>query len=140
MICLDPPDGNTNFTPKGQHLKLKVSNNVISHDVQCSFVPEWEKYNLPVPLRCTGGNFNEITLDVSWTGSAPDFTLKIEQLWYCLENPKTNVNPYVPPILPSRCLFFSSNRTLHVALSYVIFGLFYSMRAETLTLHTEPPS
>jgi hypothetical protein len=37
--------------------------------------------------------FNEITLDVTWSGTASNFNLKVEELWYCLENPTTNVNP-----------------------------------------------
>ena len=76
------------------HLNLTVTNNVISHNVKCSFTPTYDNgFKLPSPLRCTGGKFNEITLDVTWSGSAPNFNVKIEQLWYCLENPATNVNP-----------------------------------------------
>ncbi|KAJ4288499.1 hypothetical protein N0V90_011735 [Kalmusia sp. IMI 367209] len=93
QICLDNNAGN--FVSKGQYLSLTVTNNAISHTVKCSFTPSYNNYNLPNVLRCTGGNFNEITLDVSWSGVAPNFNLKVEELWYCLENPLTNINPTV---------------------------------------------
>jgi hypothetical protein len=72
-----------------------VTNNAISHEVQCVFVPTHTNANFPTPLRCTGGNFNEITLDVTWTGAAPNFQLKVEEIWYCLENPKSNNSPTI---------------------------------------------
>jgi hypothetical protein len=88
-ICLDP----VNFLSKGVYLHLKVTNNAIAHEVACDFTPSYGSSFPPSPLRCTGGEFNEIALDVTLTGTAPDFDLKIEQLWYCLENPSTNVSP-----------------------------------------------
>jgi hypothetical protein len=91
LICLD---GNgDDFINKGQYLSLNITNNAISHTVKCGFTSSYNNYNLPAVLRCTGGDFNEITLDVSWSGAAPDFELNIEQLWYCLENSKVNTNP-----------------------------------------------
>jgi len=83
------------FESKGQYLTLNVTNNAISHEVQCAFTPTYNNWNIPTPLRCTGGNFNEITLDITWSGSGPNNQLKIEELWYCLENPKTNNSPTV---------------------------------------------
>ena len=81
---------------KGQYHKLNVTNNAISHEVLCSFAADPSNDGiLPNPLRCTGGKFNEITLDVAWSGAAPNLSVKIEELWYCLEHPETNVNPYV---------------------------------------------
>lgn len=91
VICIDP--ATANFIHKGVYLNLTVTNNAIEHEVSCGFVPDYNNALPPTPLRCTGGNFNEITLDVSLTGSAPNFGLKVEELWYCLENPKMNVNP-----------------------------------------------
>ncbi|KAF1962237.1 hypothetical protein CC80DRAFT_569993 [Byssothecium circinans] len=91
-ICLDP---GTPFVAKGQYLKLNVTNNAISHEVLCNFSPTYENTDIPQPLRCTGGSFNEITLDVTWTGTAPNFEVKVEELWYCLENPATNNSPSV---------------------------------------------
>ncbi|KAF2643958.1 hypothetical protein P280DRAFT_546822 [Massarina eburnea CBS 473.64] len=91
QICINP----TSFLAKGQYLKLNVTNNAISHEVLCNFNSSYNNPNIPQPLRCTGGNFNEITLDVTWTGSAPNFQVKVEELWYCLENPSTNNNPSV---------------------------------------------
>ncbi|KAK6849100.1 hypothetical protein PG995_012933 [Apiospora arundinis] len=88
-VCLS----DNNFISKGQYLTLNVTNNVIQHEVACSYTPKYDDFSIPSPLRCTGGKFNEITLDVSWSGVAPDFTLKIEELWYCLENPVANVEP-----------------------------------------------
>lgn len=82
-----------NFLSKGQYLSLNVTNNAIEYEVACSHTPKYDDFSIPSPLRCTGGKFNEITLDVSWSGVAPDFTLKIEELWYCLENPATNAAP-----------------------------------------------
>lgn len=101
LVCIDPPTND--FISRGQHLNLTVTNNAISHKVSCGFKPSYNNYNLPSPLRCTGGNFNEITLDVTLTGAAPNFALKVEELWYCLENPLTNVNPYVSAPLLDRC-------------------------------------
>ena len=68
-ICSD-----NNFAPfisRGQYLSLNVTNNAIAHTVQCAFTPTYGNYNLPTPLRCTGGDFDQITLDVTWTGAAP---------------------------------------------------------------------
>ncbi|KAL5410010.1 hypothetical protein PMIN04_010813 [Paraphaeosphaeria minitans] len=84
-----------NYTKRQCKLCLNITNNAISHTVECSFKPSYNNYNLPSALRCTGGNFSEITLDVSWSGAAPDFNLKVEELWYCLENPETNDKPTV---------------------------------------------
>lgn len=87
-------DGKTgSFTSKGQYLSLNVTNHAIQYEVGCSYTPKYDDFDIPSPLRCTGGEFNEIALDVSWSGTAPDFTLKIEELWYCLESPATNVEP-----------------------------------------------
>lgn len=91
-ICLDPTG---DFTPRGVQLHLTVTNNAIDHNVVCDFTPSYDIHDLPSPLRCTGGEFNEITLDVTLTGTAPLFELKIEQLWYCLENPTENAKPSV---------------------------------------------
>ncbi|PVI02588.1 hypothetical protein DM02DRAFT_701397 [Periconia macrospinosa] len=90
-FCQDPEP--TIFS--GQYLNLVVDNNAISHSVLCDFSARGHRGNLPSPLRCTGGSFNEITLDVTLSGTAPNFSLKVEELWYCLENPLTNVNPSV---------------------------------------------
>jgi len=90
IVCVDPGDP---FVSKGEYLKLNVTNKAISHEVACNFVASYGHEKLPSTLRCTGGNFNEITLDVSWSGSAPNFGLKVEELWYCLEKPLTNSNP-----------------------------------------------
>ncbi|KAF2704786.1 hypothetical protein K504DRAFT_506752 [Pleomassaria siparia CBS 279.74] len=90
-ICRNGDNGD--FIVKGVYLRLNVTNNAISHEVTCSFDPDRGHASLPNPLRCTGGNFNEITLDVTWTGTAPNFDLKVEELWYCLEKPEANVNP-----------------------------------------------
>ncbi|OAG03828.1 uncharacterized protein CC84DRAFT_1249207 [Paraphaeosphaeria sporulosa] len=105
-ICRD--NNAQDFVSKGQYLSLNVTNNAISHTVGCGFTPSYNNYDLPSVLRCTGGNFNEITLDVSWSGAAPNFNLKVEQLWYCLDNPKANVNPTVivasgSSAIPLRC-------------------------------------
>lgn len=81
------------FTSKGQYLSLNVTNNAIEYEVGCSHTPKYNDFEITSPLRCTGGKFNEIALEVSWSGTAPDFTLKIEQLWYCLENPAATVEP-----------------------------------------------
>ncbi|KAF1980289.1 hypothetical protein BU23DRAFT_562671 [Bimuria novae-zelandiae CBS 107.79] len=63
--------------------------------VKCGCTPSYNNYNLHVVIRCTGGSFNEITLGISWSGAAPNFKRKVEQLWYCLENPLTNIDPTV---------------------------------------------
>jgi hypothetical protein len=89
LICIDPTSG---WASKGMYFSFKVKNNAINYEITCSFIPTYENYLPPSPLRCTGGNFNEITLDVTITGTSPNFGLKIEQLWYCLESPSTNVN------------------------------------------------
>lgn len=77
VLCLDGGNG-IDFPYKGQHLSLNVTNNAISYSVHCGFTPSSDRPNLPSVLRCAGGNFNEITLDVSWSGAAPDFNLKVE--------------------------------------------------------------
>jgi hypothetical protein len=92
QICLDDNTG-LSFVAKGQYIDLNVTNNAIAHTVRCSFTPTYDNVNIPSVIRCTGGDFNEITLDVSWSGAAPKFNLKVEELWYCLENPLTNVKP-----------------------------------------------
>jgi len=92
-FCSEPNDRVTIF--RGQYLNLVVNNNAISHSVSCDFNTRDRRGDLPSLLRCTGGNFNEITLDVTFSGTAPNFSLKVEELWYCLENPLTNVNPSV---------------------------------------------
>jgi len=93
--CLQPPTGYTGYVRRGQYLSFDVTNHAIPQTVRCSFAPTYNNNNLPSVLRCSGGgNFNEITLDVSWSGSAPNFNLKVEQLWYCLD-PLKSVNPDV---------------------------------------------
>ncbi|RDL38078.1 Uncharacterized protein BP5553_05511 [Venustampulla echinocandica] len=109
QFCLVQPD--TGFKPKGVHLNFKVKNNAIEHEVACSFTPSYEKFLPPSPLRCTGGGFNNITLDVTFTGQAPNFELKVEELWYCLENPKTNVKPTVIAAAGSTSLQLSCSST-----------------------------
>jgi hypothetical protein len=97
-ICLDPPvTTGLDFIARGIHLDLKVTNNAIEHEVSCSFKPDYNnKIFVPIyPFRCTGGEFNEITLDITLTGELPDLDIKVEEVWYCLENPSTNVNPWV---------------------------------------------
>jgi hypothetical protein len=89
-FCLDP---NGQFESRGDTLHMDISNNAISHTIKCEHTAIYQDHDLPSPLRCTGGDFGEITLDITLTGTAPDFNINIEQLWYCLENPKTNVNP-----------------------------------------------
>ncbi|CAI6332236.1 unnamed protein product [Periconia digitata] len=86
-ICLDPIG---DLISKGEYLSLRVKNNGISHEVTCDFKAEYEKYTIPQPLRCTGGEYGQIILDVTWTGTSPDFNLKVEELWYCIENPTQN--------------------------------------------------
>jgi hypothetical protein len=95
QICLDPGSSGSDFISSGQHIKFNVTNNAISYEVLCSFTPKYGNSNPPNPLRCIGGNFNEITLDATWSGTAPNFKMEVEEMWYCLENPATNVNPYV---------------------------------------------
>ncbi|OAL53225.1 hypothetical protein IQ07DRAFT_585167 [Pyrenochaeta sp. DS3sAY3a] len=95
QVCIDPGPPYDGFIRRGQHLSFDITNNAIAHSVVCKYVPSYENPNLPQTLRCTGGNFNEITLDATWTGTPSNFTLKIEELWYCLENPKTNNNATV---------------------------------------------
>ena len=90
VICLDPAG---DFKSHGDYLSIKVTNNAISHEVSCDFSASPNANSLPSPLRCTGGDFNEIILDITWTGTAPNFSLNVEQLWYCLENPSTNTAP-----------------------------------------------
>lgn len=90
-ICLD--NNAATFVARGVHLSLNVTNNAIDHQVNCSFTPEYGSYAPPYPLRCTGGEFNEITLDITLTGVVPNLDIKVEEVWYCLENPSTNVNP-----------------------------------------------
>lgn len=90
QICLDPVSG---FTSKGIYLNFTVQNNAIEHEITCGFIPTYQNYEPPTSLRCTGGQFNEITLDVTFSGTAPNFKLEIEELWYCLENPSTNTKP-----------------------------------------------
>lgn len=90
LVCFDPESG---WESKGVRLSFQVKNNAVNYEVTCSFEPTYEDYLPPSTLRCSGGNFNEITLDVTITGTAPDLDFKIEQLWYCLESPSTNVNP-----------------------------------------------
>lgn len=94
VICLDPSStGASGWRSKGIYLNFTVTNQAINYPVSCSFTPSYDTGHVPPsPLRCTGGHFNEITLDVTWSGSAPNFNLKIEQVWYCLEHPDTNVN------------------------------------------------
>jgi hypothetical protein len=89
-ICLDPSNS---WISKGVYLNLTVRNTAIDYAVTCGFVPTYNNQLPPTPLRCTGGKFNEITLDVALTGSPSNLGLKIEELWYCLENPSKNVNP-----------------------------------------------
>lgn len=91
-ICLDN-DAANKFAARGVHLNLIVTNNAIDHEVTCTFTPEYDNYAPSYPLRCTGGNFNEITLDITLTGTVPNLDIKVEEVWYCLENPSTNVNP-----------------------------------------------
>lgn len=90
-ICLD--NNAASFITRGVHLNLNVTNNAIDHQVNCSFTPEYDSYAPSYPLRCTGGEFNEITLDITLTGVVPNLDIKVEEVWYCLENPSTNVNP-----------------------------------------------
>ncbi|KFY30076.1 hypothetical protein V494_08283 [Pseudogymnoascus sp. VKM F-4513 (FW-928)] len=93
-ICLDN-GGSGDFEARGVHLNLNVTNNAIDHKVTCSFTPTYDSYAPSYPLRCTGGEFNEITLDITLTGAAPNLDIKVEEVWYCLENPSTNVSPTV---------------------------------------------
>jgi hypothetical protein len=92
VICLDP----ISFHPKGVFLNVTVTNKAIEHDITCDLTLSEDPSSVSSgPLRCVGGNFNEIGLDITWTGTAPDFKITVDQLWYCLENPDTNVKPYV---------------------------------------------
>jgi hypothetical protein len=95
VICIDSDSVDGSFIRKGQHLKLNITNNAISHEITCNFLPTYEVPDLPSPLRCTGGKFNEITLDLTWSLSSNTNSshVKVEELWYCLENPSTNVHP-----------------------------------------------
>ncbi|KFZ10553.1 hypothetical protein V502_08062 [Pseudogymnoascus sp. VKM F-4520 (FW-2644)] len=91
-ICLDN-DAAANFVTRGVHLNLNVTNNAIDHEVTCSFTPAYDNYIPSYPLRCTGGEFNEITLDITLSGAVPNLDIQVEEVWYCLEDPLTNVNP-----------------------------------------------
>lgn len=91
IICLDNPA--SIFEARGVHLKLNVTNNAIDHEVTCSFTPDYINYAPSYPFRCTGGEFNEITLDITLTGTVPNLDIKVEEVWCCLENPSTNANP-----------------------------------------------
>lgn len=95
QICLDPNSVDGSFIRKGQHLTLNITNNAISHEVTCSFSPTNDVADVPTPLRCIGGQFNEITLDLTWNLSrmTNNTHIKVEELWYCLENSETNVKP-----------------------------------------------
>ncbi|KAF2000631.1 hypothetical protein P154DRAFT_619886 [Amniculicola lignicola CBS 123094] len=103
FLCMDDNFANAeNFTLRGQYLHLDVTNNAISHKVTCDFTPKKETSpytpNIPIPFRCTGGNFNEITLEVTLSGNPTstgpfDFTLKIEEVWYCLLDAKNSNRP-----------------------------------------------
>lgn len=90
-ICLD--NQNNGFVARGVHLNLNVTNNAINHEVNCIFTPGYNNYVPSYPLRCTGGEFNEITLDITLTGALPNLDIKVEEVWYCLEDPSTNVKP-----------------------------------------------
>ncbi|KAF2468360.1 uncharacterized protein BDR25DRAFT_373427 [Lindgomyces ingoldianus] len=113
QYCLDNNGGT--FIAKGVHLKLNITNNAISHTVACIFEPGYYDPYPPSTLRCAGGKFNEITLDVTWTGVAPDFGLKVEELWYCLENPDTNDSPSV--LVASGNASFTLNCETHTGIT-----------------------
>lgn len=91
-ICLDN-NAASDFVTRGVQLNLNVTNNAINHEVSCSFTPKYDEFAPSYPFRCTGGEFNEITLDITLTGTVPNLDIKVEEVWYCLENPSTNVNP-----------------------------------------------
>lgn len=75
-------------------MHLTITNNAIDHKVTCDLSPPQTEGSLPTgPLRCTGGKFNEITLDVNWDGSGSNFEVGVEELWYCLEDPEANAEP-----------------------------------------------
>ncbi|ORY02169.1 hypothetical protein BCR34DRAFT_88121 [Clohesyomyces aquaticus] len=95
QICFDGNIYRAPFISKGVYLKLNVTNNAIDHELTCNFDSSHGYYELPAPLRCTGGKFKEITLDVALTGTAPNLDLKVEELWYCLEKHEGIVNPAV---------------------------------------------
>ncbi|KFY31163.1 hypothetical protein V493_01339 [Pseudogymnoascus sp. VKM F-4281 (FW-2241)] len=96
-ICLDDLENDaTDFKARGVHVNINVTNNAIDHEVTCSFTPNYDNnYKIPYPLRCTGGEFNEITLDITLSGAVPNLDIKVEEVWYCLEDPSNNVNPTV---------------------------------------------
>lgn len=94
QVCLEPGQTGLDFISKGEYLALKMTNKAISNDIVCNFTASYKAHDLPHPLRCTGsGKFNEIILDVSLSGTGPNFSLHVEELWYCLENSTTNDKP-----------------------------------------------
>jgi hypothetical protein len=88
-LCLDPPG----WRDRGLYLNVTVANAAIEYSITCNLTLSDDTSKLPAATRCVGGDFGEIALDISLTGTAPNYQLAVEQLWYCLENPKTNVNP-----------------------------------------------
>ena len=91
LVCIDP---GTPFQPKGLFLNVTVTNEAIKHTITCGLTLSNNPGSLPsAPTRCVGGQFNEIALDITWRGTAPQFDITVDQLWYCLEDPNKNVKP-----------------------------------------------
>lgn len=90
-ICLNP---GTPWHAKGQFLNVTVANAALGYSTTCSLTISSDPTSVSSEtVRCEGGDFGEIALDITWTGSQPDFTITIDQLWYCLEDPTTNAYP-----------------------------------------------
>lgn len=93
IFCLDPRPP-TEVVYAGLYLNLTVRNEAIQHTLSCDLtMPNATAPDVVTPVRCTGGNFNEIALDISMAGTQPQITIAVDQMWYCLENPNQNTKP-----------------------------------------------
>ena len=73
-------------------MTMNITNNAIAHGVLCNFTPSYENGTLPRPLRCTGGKFNEITLDVSCLARRPLLAYKWKSYGIVLRTPRPTSN------------------------------------------------
>jgi hypothetical protein len=96
--CSNPAGGyclSGDAVSPGVYLKLRLTNNAINWSVDCDLTISEHPFS---PLKntsisCASGGFNDISANVAWTGVAPNFQLQVDSVWYCLDNPKTNVIP-----------------------------------------------
>lgn len=101
VLCLDPAatHGGEGFVRKGVYVNLTVTNHALGQAFACDNVMVSTDPAAPLPTaptRCVGnGTFGEITLDVRLAGTLPQVTVQVEQLWYCLVDPQSNVEPIV---------------------------------------------